>query len=290
VTVAPPFGAEALAEAHKHCAALTRERARDEWLGALYAPDGSRTALIALTAFDHQIRQTRLRTRDPRLAAMRLAWWREAALGDRDAEAAGSPVAMAMRAAVEAFALPAELLEAMADAQAIAFAPEDPFTLAAFQRYAADSEGARLRLASRIAAGGQDLDRDHAHEPAGLALALVRLLKGLAAPDGADWKLVPVDVAERNRADLRDVAARRATPAVVAALRELRALARERLAEAERRLRGSDPAIRPAFMSLATLRLDLDRLERHAAKPFDPPEEVSALRRQWAIWRWARRF
>ena len=30
--------------------------------------------------------------------------------------------------------------------------------------------------------------------------------------------------------------------------------------------------------------------ERNAARPFDPVGEVSPLRRQWALWRWARRF
>ena len=60
--------------------------------------------------------------------------------------------------------------------------------------------------------------------------------------------------------------------------------------EAERRLAASSPVILPAFVPLGALRLDLDRLERSAARPFDPPGEASALRRQWAIWRWARRF
>jgi hypothetical protein len=53
---------------------------------------------------------------------------------------------------------------------------------------------------------------------------------------------------------------------------------------------GSSPAIMPAFIPLAPLRLDLDRLDRHAARPFDLPREVSPLRRQWAIWRWAQRL
>ena len=53
---------------------------------------------------------------------------------------------------------------------------------------------------------------------------------------------------------------------------------------------GSSPAILPAFIPLAPLRLDLDRLDRNAARPFDPRREVSPLRRQWAIWRWAQRL
>ena len=65
-------------------------------------------------------------------------------------------------------------------------------------------------------------------------------------------------------------------------------MARDELAEAERRLRSSNPAILPAFIPLAPLRLDLDRLDRNAARPFEPGAEVSPLRRQWAIWRWTR--
>ena len=49
----------------------------------------------------------------------------------------------------------------------------------AFRAFADKSEGARLRLASRIAAGGQDLDPSDAHAPAGMALALTRIIKEL---------------------------------------------------------------------------------------------------------------
>jgi 15-cis-phytoene synthase len=285
-----PSGAETLAEAFKHCAALARANARDQWLAALFAPARSRNALFALASFDHEIRQARLRARDSSLAAMRLAWWREAALGRREAEAAGSPVALALRVAIDTFALPPETIEAMLDARLTELAPPERYTLADFERYANESEGARLRLASRIAAGGQDLDSREAHAPAGMATALTRMLAGVSSHAGAWPALFPADVAERHGAERADFEARRASPGVVAAFAELRALARERLGEAERRLKASPSPILPAFVPLGALRLDLDRLARRAARPFDPPGEASALRRQWAIWRWARRF
>ncbi len=283
-------GAEMLAEAFKHCAALARANARDEWLGALYAPAERRDALVALACFDHEIRQARIRARDPNLAALRLAWWREAALGGRGGEAAGSPVALALRAAIDAFALPAEAIEAMLDARLTEIAPPDGFTLTAFERYAAESEGARLRLASRITSGGRDLDAAEAREPAGLALALARMLIALPFQAGSGPTLFPDDVAERHGATRADLDARRATSNVVAACADLRAIVRDRLAETQRRLKGSPSPILPAFVPFGALRLDLDRLDRNGARPFDPPAEASALRRQWAIWRWARRF
>ena len=62
-------------------------------------------------------------------------------------------MALALRAAMADFALPVDALEAMLDARLQAMAPERSFDLAAFEAYAANSEGARLRLASQIAAG-----------------------------------------------------------------------------------------------------------------------------------------
>jgi phytoene synthase len=289
VTDGSPFGAGALAEAHRYCASLAREYARDQWLGSLYASQGARHALLALACFDYEIRQAAIRARDPNLAAIRLAWWRDVVRAERDVEASGSPVALALRSAIDVFALPRDWLEAMLDARLQEIAPQDDFNLMAFDAYAAESEGARLRLASRIAAGGSDLDSGEAHAPAGLALALTRMLMALPFRAGAAPTLFPADVAGRSGASLADFDGRRASEGVVAASSEVRALARQKLAEAEGRLKSSPPAILAAFIPLGALRLDLDRLERNAARPFEPAGEASPLRRQWSISRWAQR-
>jgi phytoene synthase len=288
VTARPPLGADPLADATEHCAALARAHARDQWLGALYASAEARGALFALASFDYEIRQAPKRARDPNLMAMRLAWWREAISGERQSEAAGNPVALALHAAIDAYGLPQASLEAMLDAPLQEIAPQDDFNLTAFRAFADESEGVRLRLASRIAAAGRDLDPADAHAPAGMALALTRLLKELPFKAGSAPTLVPTDVAGRHGASIADFDARRTSPGVIAACAELRGLARDELAEAERRLKSSGSAILPAFIPLAPLRLDLDRLDRNADRPFDDVGEVSPLRRQWAIWRWAR--
>ena len=239
-------------------------------------------------ASTHEIRQALKRAHNPSLAAIRLAWWREAIAGERRDEAAGSPVALALSAAIDAYALPKAWLEAMLDARFKEIAPERDFNLAAFRAFADESEGARVRLAARIAAGGADLDSADAHAPAGMALALTRVLKELPFKAGSAPTLIPADVAARHGASAADFDARTLSPGVIAACAELRRVARDELAEAERRLKRSARAILPAFVPLAPLRLDLDRLDRNADRPFDAVGEVSALRRQWAIWRWAR--
>jgi 15-cis-phytoene synthase len=280
-------GAGPLADAYAHCATLARAHARDQWLGALYASETARGALFALASFDSEIREALRRAHNPHLAAIRLAWWREAIAGERPAEAAGNPVTLALRAATDAYALPRAWLEAMIDARLTEIGPPDDFDLAGFRAYADESEGARLRLASRIAAGGEDIDPVAAYAPAGMALALTRLLKELPFKAGSSPTLFPQDVATRHGASAADVDARRAAPGIVAACAEIRELARAELVEAERRLKGSPPDILPAFIPLAPIRLDLDRLDRNRDRPFDAAREPSPLRRQWAIWRWA---
>ena len=208
--------------------------------------------------------------------------------GQRQAEAAGNPVALALGAAIDAYALPKAWLEGMLDARLQAIAPQDDFNHVAFRAFADESEGARLRLASRIAAGGQDLDPAEAHAPAGMALAVTRLLKELPFKAGSTPTLFPTDVAARHGVSVADFDGRHVSPGVIAACAELRGLARDELAEAERRLKNSSAAILPAFIPLAPLRLDLDRLDHNSSNPFDAVVEVSPLRRQWAIWRWAR--
>jgi 15-cis-phytoene synthase len=289
VIARPPPGADPLADAYAHCAAVARAHARDQWLGALYAGADTHGALFALASFDYEIRHALRRTRDPNLAAIRLAWWREAISGERQAEAAGNPVALALRAAIDAYALHPAWLEAMLDARLQEIAPQDDFNLVAFRAFADESEGARLRLASRIAAGGQDLDPADAHAPAGMALALTRLLKELPFKAGSAPTLIPTDVADRHGTSAANFDGRRLSPGVIAACAELRGLARDEIAEAERRLKSSSAAIVPAFIPLAPLRLDLDRLDRNSERTFDPAGEASPLRRQWAIWRWARK-
>jgi 15-cis-phytoene synthase len=288
VTAPRPPGADALDAANRYCAALARAEARDQWLGALYADRSARDGLNALAAFDIEIRHAAKRARDPNLAAIRLAWWRETIAGGRREEAAGAPVALALGAAIDAYALPLASLEAMLDARLQEIAPQDDFNLTAFRAFAAESEGARLKLAARIAAGGADLDLGDAHAPAAMALALTRVLQDLPFKAGSAPTLIPADVAVRHGASLAEFDARRLSPGIIEACAELRGLARDELAEAERRLKGSAAAILPAFVPVAPLRLDLDRLERNSDHPFDAVSEASPLRRQWAVWRWAR--
>jgi phytoene synthase len=73
------------AASHQYVLDLVRGADRDRFLGALFASEPARSGLLALLAVDHELARTRMVTREPLLARIRLEWWREAVT-----EAAGS--------------------------------------------------------------------------------------------------------------------------------------------------------------------------------------------------------
>jgi phytoene synthase len=100
---------------------------------------------------------------------------------------------------------------------------------------------------------------------------------------------VPTDILDRHGGDLHDVLAGRSTPALRAALEELRAIALHGAREATEGLTGAVPAAaRPAFLHLALVPLHLKPMARSDYDPFTTLLEAPQWRRQWRLWRVAR--
>lgn len=94
---APGPRAETIGEAYRHCEALVREHDKDRFLASLYAPAGRRPYLFALYAFALEIARVRNLAKEPMAGTIRLQWWLEAVAGLRAAEAAASPVMIALQ-------------------------------------------------------------------------------------------------------------------------------------------------------------------------------------------------
>jgi Squalene/phytoene synthase len=103
---------------HLYVLDTVRRADRDRFLGALFAPEPARADLLALLAFDHELARTRLVTREPMLARIRLEWWREAVV-----EAAGTakpraqPIVESLSEMVRRRGLAPERLLALVDAR-----------------------------------------------------------------------------------------------------------------------------------------------------------------------------
>ena len=99
---------------------------------------------------------------------------------------------------------------------------------------------------------------------------------------------LPLELLERHGADREDVRAGRATPQLRAALADLRGSARRHLRRAQELAQTVSPSVMPALLPVALAGPTLARMERRDYDPF-VPIEIAPWRRQWLIWRAARR-
>ena len=225
--------------------------------------------------------------RDPRAGEIRLVWWREALTGERHGEAEGNPVAAAMLDTLAEVRPPPHLIANAIAGRQFDFYDDAFPTTVELEAYLGETRSGLIQIAALVLSEGRDLGSAEASGLAGVALGLVDFLCGLGAPRPAP--LIPQDVLAAHDASAADLRERRMTPALAAALGDVAALARQRLAEAEAARRKLPPTLAPAYAGLATAPLRLRAAERRLARAFEAEPAVAAWRRQWALWRWMRR-
>ena len=275
-------------QAFAHCEALVRAADRDRFLATLFAPRERRGALFALYAFNVEIARVREVVRDPVAGEIRLQWWSDVLAGDGRGEIEAHPVASALRASVARYALPPERLQATISARRFDLYDEPMATLADLEAYADGASSSLIALAAQILNGDGASDIDALSHHAGLAHAIAGLLKAFPFHAARGQLFVPLELLERHGADREDVRIGRATPQLRSALADLRDSARRHLRQAQDMARTVSPDAMPALLPVALAGATLARMERGDYDPF-VPVEIAPWRRQWLIWRAARR-
>jgi phytoene synthase len=267
-----------------YCEQLVRAADKDRFLANLFAPAQRRGALFALYAFNAEVARIRDAIRDPVAGEVRLQWWRDAIESPGSGEARASPVAAALLDTIVRFRLPVGSIVGLLEARAFDLYNDPMPTLAALEGYAHNTASTVIDLAARI------LDGDHAIasaiRDAGMAYALTGLLRAFPLHASRGQLYVPLEILQRHRAKTDDIFAGRATAELAAALAEMRRLARTRFDAC--RANHIPPGVAAAFLPVVLVPLYLTRLER--AAPSFRPVEVPQWRRQWALWRAARRL
>jgi len=271
-----------------HCETLVRAADKDRFLAALFAPFEHRGALHALYAFNAEIARVREVIREPVAGEIRLQWWRDVLGGEGRGEVAAHPVAAALAATIARYRLPAERLAALIDARRFDLYDEPMATLAELEAYGRDASSSLIALAAQILDGGRAPETGVLAEHAGLAHAMAGLLRALPVHAARGQLFVPLEVLQRHGADRHDIARGQATPEVRAALAELRRSARRHLTQARQAMETVPLAVMPALLPVALVGPMLTRMERSDFDPF-APVEIAPWRRQWLIWRAARR-
>jgi phytoene synthase len=100
---------------------------------------------------------------------------------------------------------------------------------------------------------------------------------------------LPADVLARHRVDPQTILGGDTTPKLLNALNELRQKAREHYRELDRLLPSLPRAAQPAFLPLVLANAYLEQMDERRYDPFRTPIEISQFKRQWKLWRAARR-
>jgi len=275
-------------QAFAHCEALVRAADRDRFLATLFAPRERRGAMFALYAFNVEIARIREVVRDPVAGEIRLQWWSDVLAGDGRGEIEAHPVASALRASVARYGLPPERLQTTISARRFDLYDEPMATLADLEAYADGASSSLIALAAQILNGDGVSDIDALSHHAGRAHAIAGLLKAFPFHAARGQLFVPLELLERHGADRQDVRIGRATPQLRSTLADLRDSARRHLRQAQDMARTVSPDAMPALLPVALSGATLARMERGDYDPF-VPVEIAPWRRQWLIWRAARR-
>jgi phytoene synthase len=277
-------------DAYAHCESLVRAFDKDRYLAALFAPAEVRPHLHALYAFANEIARVRAMVREPLPGEIRLQWWRDVLGGEAWGDASANPVAAALMDTIARCDLPAERLIAFIDAHAFDLYEDAMASLADLDAYAQHTAGVLFAMAAQILGGKEGADASEAAAaPAGIAWGVTQRLRSFPRDLALRQMFVPLDLLAWGGVRREEIEARQDTKGLrdaLAALREHARAAFARFAEAA-------PAVpetsAPAFLPATLVPRLLARLDAAAADPFTEAD-VPQWRRQWALWRAARRW
>ncbi|CAH1667452.1 Phytoene synthase [Chelatococcus asaccharovorans] len=280
-----------LASAFSHCEQLVREADIDRFLAGLFIPAEKRRYCFALYAFSHEIARVRELVSAPLPGELRFQWWRDA-LNDEAArgDVAAHPVAAALLATIARFRLPRQAFLDLIDARLFDLYDDPMGTVADLEGYSGETSSALLRLASLILADGDDAGAADAAGHLGVAQAVTGLIRALPWHLRRGQVYVPADILTEAGMTAAELLAGERTPAlarVIAAMRDL----------AERHYRaGLDglaqvPAnVRPVYLPVMLVPAYLRELGRRDYDPYRSIVDLPQWRKQWLLWRAARRL
>lgn len=271
------------ARSYALAAGTLRSLDREHYYASLILPGRARPQVQAIWAFAAELAAVRARVSEPAAGEIRLQWWLDALAGTEHGSVRANPVADALLDTIETSSLDPGALARLIEAHRSGLHDEPVSTLTAFESWAGATVSVPYQYAAIIAAGGKDPGSAGAAGHLGVAEALTRCLLTLPADLAHGRIRLPFEVFEAVGASEAELLAGAATPAVTAAIAELRALARDHLVRANEAASGLDPAVRSVFAPAVLVGLHLDRLEQIGDDPLQPVQPLANWRKIIAL-------
>src|SRR5258708_18688782 len=280
----------AMQDTYAYCEALVRAADKDRYLASLFAPAPARQHLHALYAFASEIARIREAAREPLPGEIRLQWWRDALEGEGRGEVAANPVAAALLDTITQCALPRACLIALIDAHGFDLYDDAMPSLADLDAYAEHTSGTLFALAAQILGGTDRADAIVvAATPAGIAYGVAQRLRTFPRDLARRQLFVPLDLLAQHGVTREEIGVRQNVPGLRRPLAPFRDHAPPAFTRFPAPAPTTPPARAPAFVVAALVPPLLARLDAAAADPFQLVE-VPQWRRQWVLWRAARRW
>lgn len=238
------------------CLDLVRAGDKDIFLATLFAPEAAHPHLFALQAFAIEVARIPQLVSEPQIGEIRMQWWDDTLEAIANGDTQSHPVAQALAATVQQHSLPVAPLHGLIAARRFDLYGDPMPNMTAMEVYFGETQSVLFQLACMVLNPSK---APHAATAAGLAGVAFGLSRTLLSAELAA-KITPTG-------STRD---------------QLFNLAETRLAEARAALVSLPQDILPAFLPLAITPLNLAAARRGASS-------VSQWRKQWRLWRSARR-
>jgi phytoene synthase len=265
------------------CANLVRSRDFERYAATLFVPAERRRALLALYAFNAEVSRVHEHVSQPLPGEIRLQWWTDMLAGAGHGDVESNPVAAELLLAIRAHDLPVDRLTRLVDAHVFDLYNDPMPDLAVLESHINDTSSTLLALAARILGHASDAI-EQAADHGGLAQGVVRLLATLPYDAARRQMFIPQDMLIQNGGSAEEVYAGSLTPSIRATLDQLISGAQQQLATAMALLPEMPAEARRAFLPLALVARDLERVGAAEHDPF-VLYAPSRLRILWTLWR-----
>lgn len=273
---------------YAYCEDLLRGEDKDRWLASLFVPRELRRHIHALYAFSLEIARVNEIVSEPLLGEIRLQWWRDALEGAGEAKA--NPVAATLLDTIAHFDLPKAPLLELISARVHDLYGEPAQSVAALEAYTEATSSNLFRLAMLILDGKEAPASREVALHAGIAYGITGLLRALPWLSMRGQVLVPADTLQAHGASRDDFIAGHVSEAVLAALADLRTGTRAHFDIFYAALRDVPEKCRPAFLPACFCEPYLRLMEISRYDPFKTVIELPQWRKQWILWRAARKW
>lgn len=276
-------------QARSELLAALRAADIDRYLALLLMPAAVRDDLLVLFLFNAEIAAVRDRVREPLPGEMRLQWWRDMVSGNRQEEAQAHPVASLLLEVIKRRSLPVEPLIAMCDARIFDLYDDPMPDRTSYEGYAGETASALLQMSAFLLDPTAASHTSTASGHAGVAQAVAGHLMLLPISQARGQVFIPGDLLSATGLSRDSFLAGAEQDRTASAIRAFVGFGREHLGKARAALADVPATVKPAYLPVALVEAVLDRAEKKASECLSETVRLPQWRRQWQLWRAARR-